>query len=46
LFDVAKVFQFIVAHKWKEGAEETPLFKRRFLLVLTHWIRIMPKTHF
>ena len=46
LFEVARILQFIKENKWKEGAEETPLFKRRFLLVLTHWVRIMPKVLF
>lgn len=29
-----------------EGSEEAPIFKRRYLLILTHWVRIMPKPIF
>ena len=39
--DVCFVLQFIRQHKW-----ESPVFRRRYLLVITHWAKILPKVHF
>lgn len=39
--DVCYVLQFIRTQKW-----ENPIFKRRYLLIITHWAKILPKVHF
>ena len=41
LMDINFVFNYLKDSKW-----ESPIFKRRFLLILSHWVRIMPKTIF
>ena len=40
--DVNYVLQFIKHNKWNE-AEEGKIFRRRYLLILTHWTKIVPK---
>lgn len=39
--DVCYVLQFIRTQKW-----ENPIFKRRYLLIITHWAKMLPKVHF
>jgi len=39
--DVCYVLKFIRAYKW-----DNPIFKRRYLLIITHWAKILPKVHF
>ena len=39
--DVHYVLRFIRQTKWNN-----PIFKRRFLLILTHWVKVLPKQHF
>lgn len=43
--DVQFVLNFIKQTKWNSG-ESSPIFKRRFLLILTHWVKVLPKQHF
>lgn len=43
--DVNFVLQFIKGNKWSD-AEQSPVFRRRFLLILTHWVKILPKPIF
>ena len=43
--DVHYVLQFIKHNKWNE-AEESKIFRRRYLLILTHWTKILPKPIF
>ena len=43
--DVNFVLQFIKGNKWN-NPEQTPIFRRRFLLILTHWVKIVPKPVF
>ena len=43
--DVNFVLQFIKSNKWS-NPETSPIFRRRFLLVLTHWVKIVPKPIF
>jgi hypothetical protein len=43
--DVNFVLQFIKQNKWNSG-ESSPIFKRRYLLILTHWVKVLPKQHF
>lgn len=38
------VLRFIKENKFQ--GESAPIYKRRYLLVLTHWAKIMPKPHF
>jgi hypothetical protein len=39
--DVCYVLKFIRTMKW-----ENPIFKRRYLLIITHWAKILPKINF
>jgi len=39
--EVCFVLNFIRQHKW-----QNPVFKRRYLLIITHWARMLPKMHF
>lgn len=39
--DVCYVLKFIRSYKW-----DNPIFKRRYLLIITHWAKILPKIHF
>ena len=39
--DVCFILKFIHQQKW-----QNPVFKRRYLLIITHWYRILPKVHF
>lgn len=39
------VLQFIKQTKWNCG-ESSPIFKRRYLLILTHWAKVLPKQYF
>ena len=39
--DVSYVLKFIRSVKW-----DNPIFKRRYLLIITHWVKILPKVHF
>ena len=39
--DVCYVLQFIAQNKWSN-----PLFKRRYLMIITHWTKLLPKVHF
>lgn len=39
--DVGFVLNFIRQQKW-----QNPVFKRRYLLIITHWARMLPKVHF
>ena len=39
--DVCYVLKYIHQYKW-----EQPIFKRRYLLIITHWAKILPKVHF
>jgi hypothetical protein len=39
------VLDFIKQTKWNTG-ESSPIFKRRYLLILTHWVKVLPKQHF
>ena len=43
--DVHFVLQYIKQTKWNSG-ESSPIFKRRYLLIMTHWVKILPKQHF
>jgi hypothetical protein len=43
--DVNFVLQFIKNNKWAQ-ADNSPIFRRRFLLILTHWVKIVPKPIF
>lgn len=43
--DVHFVLNFIKQTKWNCG-ESSPIFKRRYLLILTHWVKLLPKQHF
>ena len=43
--DVNYVLQFIKTNKWA-NPEQSPIFRRRFLLILTHWVKIVPKPVF
>lgn len=43
--DVNYVLQFIKANKWGH-VDHSPIFRRRFLLILTHWVKIVPKPIF
>lgn len=43
--DVNYVLQFIKTNKWA-NLEQSPIFRRRFLLILTHWVKIVPKPVF
>jgi len=36
---------FIKNNKWADPVSG-PIFKRRFLLILTHWVKILPKPIF
>ena len=40
--DVNFVLQFIKSNKWSDP-DHSPIFRRRFLLILTHWVKILPK---
>lgn len=39
--NVCYVLEFIRRVKW-----DNPIFKRRYLLIITHWAKIQPKIHF
>jgi hypothetical protein len=39
--DVCYVLKFIRQCKW-----DNPIFKRRYLLIITHWAKILPKVYF
>lgn len=39
--DICYVLKFIRSVKW-----ENAIFKRRYLLIITHWAKILPKVHF
>lgn len=43
--DVSFVLQFIRNNKWQQ-ADQSPIFRRRYLLILTHWVKIVPKPIF
>jgi len=43
--DVNFVLNFIKQNKWNSG-ESSPIFRRRYLLILTHWVKIVPKPIF
>lgn len=43
--DVNYVLQFIKHNKWANN-EEGKLFRRRYLLIATHWTKLVPKPHF
>ena len=43
--DVNFVLEFIKGNKLN-NPEHTPIFRRRFLLILTHWVKIVPKPVF
>jgi len=43
--DVNFVLQFIKTRKWTDP-DHSPIFRRRFLLILTHWVKIVPKPIF
>ena len=40
--DVHYVLTFIKQNKWSDP-DNSPIFRRRFLLILTHWVKILPK---
>lgn len=42
--DVGYVLRFLKESKF-EG-EHAPIFKRRYLMILTHWVKILPKPQF
>lgn len=44
--DVNYVLQFIKANKWSADPESAPIFRRRYLLILTHWVKLVPKPIF
>jgi hypothetical protein len=43
--DVNYVLQFIKHNKWANN-EESKIFRRRYLLIATHWTKLVPKPHF
>ena len=44
--DVCYVLDFIKQTKWTQQSDTVSLFKRRYLLVLNHWTRLLPKPRF
>lgn len=44
--DICFVLNFIKTNKWDLSEESNILFRRRYLLILTHWVKILPKSQF
>lgn len=44
--DVCYVLDFIQQNKFTAQDDSVALFRRRYLLILNHWIRILPKPRF